>query len=571
MPAMNDEPPPSRGAPSWLRPMIRPLSAYRLAYLPQDFVAGLTLAAIAIPEQMATARLAGLPPEAGFFAFVAGSLGFALLGENRFLSCGADSTIAPIFAGGLALLVAASPTEYAALAALLALMVGLLVFAGGVFRLGWIANLLSVPVTTGFLAGIALHIIISQLPGILGLPHQNGTLVANALAILARGTQLNPLTLAIGAGVLGLVILSDRINARIPGALIGLGLATAAVLIFHLQTHGVDVIGKINAHWPGIVLPTHAFSDFASLIPLSLLIALVVMIQTAATTRAFPSQPQTPPDVTRDYLGVGAGSLLAGLIGAFPVNASPPRTEIVEQSGGRSQLAGITAAVLVMALLMVGAPLLAHVPEAALGGVLLFIAFRIIRLRVMAKIYRESFGEFMLIFATWAAIVFMPIEVGVAIGIALSLLHGIWSITRAHAIPLERVPGTTIWWPLGGGGETLPNVMVAAFQAPLSFLNAYAFRRDMIALLETAREPIRVFVLEASAILEIDFTAAQILSALIRHCRDENIVFAIARLESLRAQEALRRFEIDKLIGPDRLFHSVEEAIDALQEEPMPL
>src|SRR5579872_3535612 len=387
MPVMNNESAPKESSSRpW--PIIRSLSAYRLADMPPDLIAGLTLAAIAVPEQMATARLAGLPPEVGFFAFIAGSLGFALFGDNRFLSCGADSTIAPIFAGGLAIIVAAStsPTEYAALAALLAFMVGVLVCAGGLFRLGWIANLLSVPVTTGFLAGIVLHIIVSQLPSLLGLPHPNGTLVAETLAIFAHIGDLNPLTLAIGAGVFGLVILSDGVNAKIPGALIGLGLATVAVLSFHLEAHGVEVIGKVPAHWPGIVLLPTALNDILSLIPLALLIALVVMIQTAAVTRAFPSQ--TRPDVARDYVGVGAGSLLAGLIGAFPVDASPPRTAIVQQSGGRSQLAGLTAAALVLALLMIGAPLLAHVPEAALGGVLLFIAFRIIRLRLMAKIYQ---------------------------------------------------------------------------------------------------------------------------------------------------------------------------------------
>jgi sulfate permease, SulP family len=568
---MKTKSPPPNHEPGLLRPMIRSFGGYRLAYVPQDLLAGLTLAAIAIPEQMATARLAGLPPEIGFFAFIAGSLGFAFFGDNRFLSCGADSTIAPIFAGGLTILVAASasPTEYAALAALLALMVGVLVCAGGFFRLGWIANLLSVPVMTGFLAGIGLHIIVSQLPSVLGLPHQNGTLVENTLAILAHGGDINPLTLAIGASVFAVVTLSDRIDAKIPGALIGLGVATVAVLIFHLEGHGVEVIGTIHPHWPGLLLP-YALHDMISLLPLSLIIALVVMIQTAAVTRAFPSQPETPPDVARDYVGVGAGCLLAGLIGAFPVDASPPRTEIVRQSGGCSQLAGLTAAALILVVLLIGASLLAHVPEAALGGVLLFIAFRIIRLQVMAKIYRESLGEFALVAATWAAIVFMPIEIGVAIGIGLSLLHGIWSITRAHAILLERVAGTTIWWPLGDGGETLPNVMVVAFQAPLSFLNADIFRRDMSALLDKAREPIRILVLEASAILEIDFTAAQVLSQLVRRCGEQKITFAIARLESLRAQEGLRRFGIDALIGADRLFHSVEEAIDALDAEAKP-
>lgn len=549
---------------SW--PIFRSLAAYRFSFLPQDFIAGLTLAAIAIPEQMATAGLAGLSPEIGFFAFLAGSLAFAIFGESRFLSCGADSTIAPIFAGGLALLATTGSADYAALAAALALMVGVLLVAGGFFRLGWIADLLSVPVTTGFLAGISIHILVSQLPSLLGLPHQSASMIRSALHLATRLGGANHFTVAIGLGVLALVAMAERFNARIPGALIGLVLATAAVILFHLEAHGVAVIGSVVGRWPSLSLPFAPVDKLAYLVPLSLLITLVVMIQTAATTRSFPSNPDVPPDVDRDYVGVGAGSILAGLFGAFPLNASPPRTAIVAQAGGRSQLAGLVASALVIAILIFGARLLTHVPNAALSGVLLFVGVRLIRVRQMAAIYRQSFGEFLLIVATWAAIVLMPIEEGVAIGIMLSLLHGIWSITRAHAIIFERVPGTTIWWPPTPQhhGETLPHVVVLAFQAPLSFLNAYSFRRDVLAILRDAPAPVRLVVLEANAIPDIDFTAAQMLNMLIRHCREEHIIFAIARLELLRAQKAVKRFGIDAALGPGRLFHSVDEAVKAL-------
>ncbi|MGO9132503.1 MAG: SulP family inorganic anion transporter [Methylovirgula sp.] len=547
-------------------PVLRSFAAYRITFLPQDCVAGLTLAAIAIPEQMATARLAGLSPEIGFFAFLAGSLAFAIFGSNRFLSCGADSTIAPIFAGGLAALAATGSPDYAMLAAALALMVGLLLIAGGLFRLGWIADLLSVPVTTGFLAGIAVHILISQLPSVLGLK-QPPLAIFQSLPFLASHLGvINPFTFTIGIGVLALVAMCEKIGARIPGALIGLALATAAVVAFHLEARGVTTIGTITGHWPSLSLDFVPFDKFAALAPLSLLVALVVMIQTAATTRSFPTDPDTPPDVDRDYIGVGAGSLLAGLFGAFPVNASPPRTAIVAETSGRSQLAGLIAAGLVIAILIFGARFLRAVPDAALAGVLLFVALRIVRISQMAEIYKQSFGEFLLMLVTFAAMVLMPIEEGVSLGIALSLLHGVWSITRAHAIAFERVPGTSIWWPPNRHyrGETLSHVLVVAFQAPLSFLNAYSFRRDLQACMRATAEPLHLVVLEASAILDIDFTAAQMLRALIRECHKQNIVFAMARLESLRAQDALHRFGLDTALGTDRLYHSVEEAVRAL-------
>ncbi len=527
-------------------PVFRSLSSYRIQFLSHDLFAGLTLAAIAIPEQMATARLGGFTPQIGFFAFLAGSLAFAAFGNNRFLSCGADSTITPIFAGGLAVVAASGSPDYVMLAAALALMVGLLLLAAGIFRLGWIADLLSVPVTTGFLAGISVHILISQLPGIFGLPSPEGPMLQRLASLAGHLNETNLFTLVIGFGVLAIIALSERIDARIPGALIGLALASAAVVLLGLESRGVSVLGAIAVAPPAFSIPVVSTSQLASLVPLSLIISIVVMVQTAATTRSFPSNPDEPPDVNRDFVGAGIGSILSGLIGAFPVNASPPRTVIV--------------------LLAFGASLLSRIPNAALGGVLLFVALRIVRLNQIATIFQQSRGEFFLIAATAAAIIVLPIEQGVGIGIALSLAHGIWSTTRARVLIFERVSGTSIWWPSSPNlpGEREPGVIVAGFQAPLSFLNAYHFRRDILDAVQSSPQKARLLVLEATGIVEIDFTAAQILIDLIRKCHADGVDFAIARLESVRARDAMARFGINDLLGPDHLFYSVEEAIRAL-------
>ncbi len=290
------------------------------------------------------------------------------------------------------------------------------------------------------------------------------------------------------------------------------------------------------------------------------------MVQTAATTRSFPSDPDQPADVDRDFVGAGAGSMLAALFGAFPVNASPPRTGIVSETGGRSQLAGLAAAAIVLALLAFGAALLRHVPEAALGGVLLFVALRIIRFRQIVGIYRASFGEFMLIVATAAAIIVLPIEQGVGLGITLSLLHGIWSITQTRLVQFDHVPGTTIWWPASPtiSGERMPNVAVVGFQAPLSFLNAATFRSDVQHVLQTVSPPPKLLVLEAGGIPEIDFTAAQTLRDLFKACAAAGVTVAVARLESLRAQDAFERFAIYDVLPRERIFHSVDQAVRAL-------
>jgi SulP family sulfate permease len=542
-------------------PIFRSLASFRPSELPNDLIAGLTLAAIAIPEQMATSRLGGFPPQIGFFAFIAGSLGFAMLGANRFLSCGADSTITPIFAGGLALMATSGSPDYQLLAVALALEVGVLLVAGSLFRMGWIANLLSTPVMVGFLAGIAVHIMVSQLPGILGLESPDGPMLYRIAVLLQHLGDANIYTICIGLGVLALIAGSEAVSARIPGALIGLIVTTLAVLWGELERKGVNVVGVVPGTLPAPSFPDLAPERWVRLLPLCLLIALVVMVQTAATTRSFPSDPDRPPDVDRDFLGAGAGSILSGLFGAFPVNASPPRTGIVAETGGRTQASGLFAAAIVLALLAFGATLLRHVPDAALGGVLLFVALRIIRTRQILAVYRQSPAEFLLIAATAAAIIVMPIEQGVAIGVALSLLHGIWTNTRARLVEFTHVPGTTIWWPAHAhaAGERLPDVTVVGLPAPLSFLNIAHFRSDMLGVIRTARP--KLLVLEASGVLEIDFTAAQMLLDLFRECRADGVTLAIARLESTRAQEAFERFNLYDALPREHVFLSVDAAV----------
>ncbi|MEK9278139.1 SulP family inorganic anion transporter [Bradyrhizobium sp. ISRA442] len=544
---------------SW--PLFGSLASYSL---PGDLMAGLTLAAIAIPEQMATARLGGFAPQIGFFAFMAGSLGFALLGGNRFLSCGADSTITPIFAGGLAALAATGSPEYQGLAIALALMVGAMLLAGGAFRLGGIANLLSVPVMVGFLAGISVHIIVSQLPGVLGVEAPSGPTLDRIGVLAGELGRTNPYTLCIGFGVLAVVFASEKVSTKIPGALIGLAGATLAVVGLGLESKGVNVVGTVPGTLPRPTLPELAPELWVRLVPLAFVITVVVMVQTAATTRSFPSDPDKPADVDRDFLGAGAGSVLAGLCSAFPVNASPPRTGIVAETGGQSQLAGLAAAAIVLALLAFGTGLLRHVPDAALGGILLFVALRIIRAKQIVTIYRQSFSEFLLIVATAALIIVLPIQQGASLGIVLSLLHGIWSTTRARLVEFERVPGTTIWWPAHPHitGERIAGVAVIGLQAPLSFLNAPGFRNDVTKVLSTSAP--RLLVLEASGMVEIDFTAAQILLDVFKLCHEQNVTVALARLESVRAQDAFERFKLFEALPKEHVFHSVDEAVRKL-------
>jgi len=531
-----------------------------------DVVAGLTLAAIAIPEQMATARLGGFSPHVGFYVFVAGSLAFAAFGSNRFLSAGADSTITPIFAGALAALAASGSPVYFELAALLALLVGLFLIIAGLLRAGWIADLLSVPVMTGFLAGVAIHIALSQAPALLGLPAVEGSLYTRLSAIAAHIRETNPLTVAIGVSCFAAITIGERISPRFPGALLALALAAFAVAHFDLQERGVAVVPSFTVSPPHLSIPTPSLDDLSHVLGLAALIAIVVMVQTAATSRSFPGAAGETPDVNRDFLGLGVGSALAGLIGAFPVNASPPRTAIVAETGGRSQFAGLVACAVVIAVAVYGAEFLGHVPTAALAGLLLFVARQIFRAREMSDIFSKTKAEFALVAVTMLAVVALPVQTGVALAIMLSLMHGVYTTTRTQLIEYERLPGTTVWWPESPrlAGEKLEGVLVVAFQAPLSFLNAYSFDHDFRAALAQAGDGLELVALEASGVLEIDFTAARVLRAAIAQCRAQGVNFAIVRLESLRAQETLERFGVMAELGAERLFHSVDEATRVL-------
>ncbi|HLH49557.1 MAG TPA: SulP family inorganic anion transporter [Roseiarcus sp.] len=406
-------------------PLFGGLAGWRPGDLGADCATGVTLAAIAIPEQMATARLGNFAPEIGLVAIVAGAIGFALFGASRALSVGADSTITPIFAGSLAVVAAIGSPHYAALAATLALMVGGLVALSGVFRLGWIADLLSIPVTTGFLAGIAGHIVLSQAPAVLGVAAPDGSFIDKLVALAAALPSANPWTVLIGLGVLAAMLIGEKVNPRIPAALIGLGVAAFLLAAFGLDAKGVATIGAVASPRLRVATPDVGLDDLLKIAPLAIIVALVVMVQTAATTRAFIGQPGKGSDVNRDFIGTGAASVVAGLIGAFPLNTSPPRTAILVETAGRSQAASLICAAIVIILVAFGAELLVHAPYAALAGVLLFVAQRIIRVQTIALVWRQSRAEFALIAAT-------------AIAILASALASFFRCCTASGRPRER-------------------------------------------------------------------------------------------------------------------------------------
>ena len=527
----------------------------------QDGPAGLLLAAIAIPEQLATAHLAGMPAEAGLFAFAAGGIGFAIFGTNRFLSAGADSTIAPIFAAGLAAMAVAGSAQYAALAGLLAVMVGVVLIGAAVLRAGWVADLLSVPVITGFLAGVAIHILLGQLPIVLGVAAPSGPLLGQCLALWHLLPETNLWALGIGVSVLAIIQVTEKAMPSIPGALLALVGASCVVALWHAP---VDMLNALHPVLPSPTVPS--FSDVYRLTPLALIVAVVCMMQTAAVLRAYPSQAEGPLHVARDFAGIGAGSILAGLAGAFPVDASPPRTAVVAGAGGGSQWAGLVAVALALALLFWGGNLLAFLPRAALGGILIGVAMRVFRLGEMIRIARRGGAEILLVPASALLVIVLPIQTGMMLGVVLSLLHGFYIVARPHCIELLRQRGTTVWWPHDAAeSEREPGILVFAPAAPLTFTNASFIRAQLKAAIERAATPVKLVVIEASGMIDIDYTGGGMLIRTIAFLRERGIDVALARLSAERAGRQAERTGLLDAFGRDHVFRSVEEAIKSIK------
>lgn len=540
-----------------LFPTLRGLTP---AMLPGEVMAALMLLAIAVPEQLATARLMGLPPITGLVAFIAGTVAFAAFGQSRALSVGADSTIAPIMAASLTLLALPGSAQYAALAGMLATLTGAILILSRPLRLDWVGDLLSVPVTTGFLAGIAVHIAAGALPPILNLTISAPSLPERLADLLRHLPEADPTTAALGLGVTALSLGADRLGNRVPGPLVALALAAGAVAAFALK---VPMLAPLPRTLPGPQIAWPSFDEVTALVPLAGVIALVVMIQTAAVRQALPDAEDADPG--RDFAAIGAGAVLSALLGSFAVNASPPRSAALEAAGARSQASGLIAVALTAGLIAFGAGAFVLLPLAALNGVLLMVGLRLFHLGTMRKIWRESPSELLLVAAAALLVILLPVNQGVWLAVMLALAHALYSIARPACTELQRVPGTTIWWALGPGehGERVPGVLVFALGAPVNFLNARFMVAHLRALLTAAPTPPRLIVIEATGVVGVDFTGSLILQDAVAALRAEGREVVLARLENERAEAAADRTGLIAAFGQHHVYHSVEEAVQA--------
>ena len=540
------------------------LRGYRRAWLTADLLAGLTLLAIAVPEQLATARLAGMPPITGYYAFVVGTVVFAALGSSPQLSVGADSTIAPLFAVGVARVAASGTPHYVDVVGLVAVTVGAIVALVGLLRLGWVAELLSAPIIAGFLSGVAVIIVVHQLPDFLGLPPVSGSTLGRLAHTLGHLGEARLGPLAIALGVLAVVAGAERVDRRLPGALVALVVSTLVVGLLGLHAHGVAVLGHVAGGLPRLGLRGASWHLLRTELPIAAVVALVVVSQSAATTRAFADLGRYDVNVGRDFVGVGAGSVVAGLVGAFPVDASPPRTAVVASSSGRTQLSGLVAALALLALVP-AAGLLADVPLATLAAVLVFVASRIFRARDLLAIARFDRFELALALVTMLAVALVGVEQGIAVAVALAILDRTRLSARPQMHVLGRIPGTTSWVPRASERdvEQVQEVLAVLFATPLWYANAVHFRAQLSRAVGRAPGSARLVVLDTIGMSDLDYTGARALADALSDLERDHVVFAMARAGT-HVHESLRRSGLLDRIGEGHLFASVDEAVTAL-------
>ncbi len=541
------------------------LRGYRRSWLRGDLVGGLTVAAYLIPQVMAYATVAGLQPVAGLWAALPALVIYALIGSSRLLSMGPEATTALMTAIAIGPLAAGSSARYAELAATLALLVGLMGVAAGLLRLGLVADLLSRPVLVGYMAGVALIMIAGQLGRITGVPVTGNEFFGQLTSFARNVGAAEPAILAVAAAVLAFLVLVRWRWPGSPGALLAVLLATAAVAAFSLDKHGVLVVGPIPAGFPSPKLPVLDPHVLRELLLPAFTVLIVAFSDDVLTGRSFARRGETI-NANRELLALGVANVGSGLLHGFPVSSSASRTAIAVSSGSRSQVYSLVTAATVVAVLGVAGPVLARFPTAALGAIVIYAALQLIDVTAFRRLFRFRRTELLIAVSACAGVLVFNILYGVLVAIGLSVVDLLVRVARPHDAVQGLVPGLAGMHDVDDYPEarTVPGLVVYRYDAPLCFANAEDFRRRALAAAGRPPEPLRWFVLNVEANVEVDFTALEAMEALRSEITDRGAVFALARVK----QDLLARLEAFGLIdaiGKDRLFPTLPTAVEAFR------
>lgn len=545
---------------------LRRLLAYQQSWLRGDVLAGLTVAAYLIPQCMAYGELAGVQPVAGLWAILPAMVIYTLLGSSPQLSVGPESTTAVMTAVAIAPLAAADGGNYAALASLLAIIVGCIHLLGCLARLGFLANLLSKPILIGYIAGVAVIMITGQLAKVSGLPINANTIIGEVRSFLWQLPQAHAPTLILSVLVLAFLFTIQSQFPNAPGPLLAVLFATVAVHVFHLDRLGVVVVGEIPAGLPQLTIPEAAMNHLGMLISSAIGIALVGYSDNVLTARAFASRNGYKIDANQELLALGAANIGAGLAQGFPISSSGSRTVIGNALGNKTQLFSLVAMVTVIVTLLFLRPLLSSFPQAALGALVIYAATRLVEVSEFLRLWRFRRTEFGLALITTIGVLATDLLVGIAIAVGLSVIELFARVARPHDAVLGQVPGLAGWHDIDDweGSTTIPGLVIYRYDAPICFANAEDFKRRALEAIAAEKSPVEWFVLNTEAIAEVDITAADMLAELHQELNAKDIVFAMVRVkQDLYAQ--LRRSNLLLTIGPDKIYPTLSAAIAAFE------
>ena len=546
---------------------------YSLHWLRADSIAGVAVAAYLIPQVMAYSAIVNVPPVASLWAALAAIVGYFVLGSSRIVSSGPESTIALMTGAAIAPLAAQNPDRAVALSAALALIVAGWALLARLLRAGIIAELLSTPLLVGYLAGGAVLMVVGQLGKVTGTSFEGGTIIEDVRGFLGVATSSDWLTIAVAASTLAVILLLRRLAPALPAPLIAVVIATIASVVFDLGSQGVALVGAVPSGLPLPGLPDVSFEDVTMLVLAGLGITIVGYSDIMLIARGFPLAPaegetaaDLRPDPQAELVAMAGVHAMVGIFSGYPVSASGSRTALAIAGGARSQVYSLVAALCIVAVLFFAGPLMAPLPWAALGAVVFYAAGKLVSIREFRRLWRFRRREFVLAVVTLVGTVVIGILQGVVLAIALSLLEMLFRLARPHEGVLGRAPGVAGMHDVADYSDawTIPGCMFYRYDAPLFFVNIGDLRERVDKLIDIENAaypdaPLRWFVLNVEANVEIDITAADGLRELGRELADRGIQLGLARVKN-DLYEPLDRAGVIDVIGTEMLFATLPVA-----------
>ena len=531
----------------------------------KDILAGITLATLAVPEVMGYTRISGTPVITGLFTILLPMALYALFGSSRHLVVGADSATAAVLAAGLVGIATLGSTEYVAYAGVLALMAAGMLLLARFVRLGFLADFLSRTVLIGFLAGVGVEVAINQIPDMLGIHGQGSGVIQSFATVILLISRTNTYSLLISIAVLVAILGTRTISKKIPVALATVIAVIIASYTLNFASLGVSLLGTVPSGLPKLGIPNApmSWSIFQRLLPTAVSMFVIILTQSAATSRAYATRYNESLDENLDLIGLGVANIGAALSGTFVVNGSPTKTEMVDSAGGRSQLAQLTTVFIVLLVILFLTGPLSYMPIAVLAAIVFVIAVELIDVKEMRKIFVQRPSEFWIALLTAGTVIFVGVEEGIILSIVLSLLdHTRRGYRPKNALLSVGSDGVRRSTPISSRGQLLPGLMVYLFNHSMYYANCEQFKTEVRELITGAQPPISWFCLDLGAVDDIDFSSAETLRETIELLKQRNIRFTLVEVQA-NIHAELDRYDITELIGNEYIFgriHDLEPA-----------